>query len=168
MLPDFEQQITPKQGRTLIVGSRVYGAKEDRRKRYADCLGVDMQPGEGVDLVQDMEAEFLCGQFAHIECMSVLEHCRRPWLMAANLERMLEPGGTIFIAAPFVWRVHSYPDDYFRFTVSGVKTLFNNITWTHEAYSHRTLCNAEDVPAVRAGEDWPYFARTEVFVFGHA
>jgi hypothetical protein len=52
--------------------------------------------------------------------------------------------------------------------VSGVKALFDKITWTNSAYSHRTLCKAEDVPAVRAGEDWPYFARTEVFVFGHA
>jgi SAM-dependent methyltransferase len=169
MLADFEKQITPKQGRTLIVGSRVYGAKEDRRKRYKDALGVDMQAGEGVDLVHNMEDECLrLGLFAHIECMSVLEHCRAPWLMAGNMERALEPGGTIFIAVPFVWRVHDYPDDYFRFTVSGVKALFDKITWTNSAYSHRTLCKAEDVPAVRAGEDWPYFARTEVFVFGHA
>jgi hypothetical protein len=64
--------------------------------------------------------------------------------------------------------VHDYPDDFFRFTTSGVKALFDKITWTHEAYSHRTLCGAEEIPAVKAGEDWPYFARTEVFVFGHA
>jgi SAM-dependent methyltransferase len=174
MLPEFEAQIKPKAGRTLIVGSRVYGAKEDRRKRYPQAVGVDMQMGDGVDLLVNLEPDFSAstakalGKFAHIECMSVLEHCRRPWLMAANLERVLEPGGTILVAAPFVWRVHSYPDDYFRFTVNGVKALFNNIEWTHEAYSHRTLCKADDVPAVRAGEDWPYFARTEVFVFGHA
>jgi hypothetical protein len=168
LLLDFEKQITPKVGRTLIVGSRVYNNKEDRRKRYAEAVGVDMHEGEGVDVVANLEGDFLEGQFAHIECMSVLEHCRRPWLMAATMERMLEIGGTIFVAVPFVWRVHSYPDDYFRFTVGGVKSLFNNIAWTHEAYSHRTLCKADDVPAVRAGEDWPYFARTEVFVFGHA
>ena len=166
MIADFERQITPKQGRTLIAGSRVYGDKEDRRKRYANAVGVDMSEGPGVDVVADLEADFLQGSFAHIECMSVLEHCRRPWLMAANLERMLEPGGTIFITVPFVWRVHGYPDDYWRFTVSGVKSLFNEIEWTHEAYSHRVLCKAEEVPAVKAGEDWPYFARTEVAVFG--
>lgn len=166
MIELFERQISPRAGRTLIAGSRVYGAKEDRRARYADVVGVDMTAGPGVDIVADLELDRLPETFAHIECMSVLEHCRRPWLMAANLQRMLEPGGTLFITVPFIWRVHGYPDDYWRFTVSGVKSLFCDIEWTHEAYSHRELCRAEDVPAVKAGEDWPFFARTEVFVFG--
>lgn len=162
----FERLFVPKQGRTLIVGSRVYGNKEDRRKRYADAIGVDMQEGEGVDVVADLETAPVLAPFAHIECLSVLEHVRRPWLMAANLERMLEPGGTIFIAAPFVWRVHAYPDDYWRFTTSGIKSLFTKIEWQHEAYGHRDLCADRDVPCVKAGNDWPYFARTEVFLFG--
>lgn len=164
MLLDFLRLVEPKAGRTLIVGSKLYNGKDDRRKCYADALGVDMSAGEGVDLVADLETENV-GTFAHIECMSVLEHCKRPWLMAANLERMME--GTIFVAVPFIWRVHGYPDDYWRFTVAGVKSLFPSVTWTHEAYDHRHLCKAEDVPAVRAGEDWPHFARTEVYVFGH-
>ena len=167
MIADFERLITPKKGRTLVVGSRVYSGKEDRRKRYPDAVGVDMTAGPGVDVVADLELEGVPGQFAHIECMSVMEHCRRPWLMAQTLEWMLEPGGTLFITVPFVWRVHNYPDDYWRFTVSGVKSLFSHIEWTREAYSHRSLCKAEDVPAVKAGEDWPYFARTEVCVLGH-
>jgi hypothetical protein len=163
----FERLITPKPGRTLIVGSRVYGAKEDRRKRYAHVLGVDMQAGVGVDVVADLEIAALDGAWHHIECMSVLEHCKRPWLMAANLEKMLEAAGTIFIAAPFVWKVHGYPDDYWRFTISGVKSLFTAIEWTQEAYSHRHLCRGEDIPAARAGEDWPHMAVTEVCLFGH-
>jgi hypothetical protein len=168
LLPEFEAKFTPQQGRTLIVGSRVYGNKEDRRKRYPQAVGVDMQEGEGVDIVADLESDFLEGQFAHIECMSVLEHSRRPWLMAANLERMLEPGGTILIAAPFVWRVHGYPDDYWRFTVNGVKSLFNAIEWQHTGYAHRHLTDAESIPWARSGDDWPCMARTEVLLFGHA
>lgn len=167
MMAEFEKRFVPNQGRTLIVGSRIYGNKEDRRKRYADAVGVDMQPGDGVDVVADLEVAPLAGEFAHIECLSVLEHSRRPWLMAANMERMLGMNGTIFIAAPFVWRVHGYPDDYWRFTVSGVKSLFDKIIWKHDAYGHRDLCAGQDVPSVKAGNDWPFFARTEVFLFGY-
>lgn len=162
----FERLVRPKFGRTLIVGSRIYNAKEDRRKRYSDVVGVDLSDGDGVDIVADLETQTV-GTFAHIECMSVLEHCRRPWLMAANLERMLEPAGTIFITVPFIWRVHGYPDDYWRFTVSGIKALFTVIEWAQEAYSHRILCGADDVPAVKS-DDWPHFARTEVCMFGTA
>ncbi len=163
-VPEFEALITPKRGRTLIVGSRVYNDKEDRRLRYADALGVDLSPGDGVDLVADLETEAV-GTFAHIECMSVLEHCRRPWLMAWNLEQMLVPRGTILVTVPFIWRVHGYPDDYWRFTLSGIKLLFTGIDWTHCAYHHRKLCEAQDIPAVK-DNDWPHFARTEACAFG--
>jgi SAM-dependent methyltransferase len=105
-LENFERlYVKPVDGKTLIVGSRVYRDKEDRRKRYADVVGMDMQEGEGVDIVQDLEESLHVGQlrsFAHVECMSVLEHSRRPWLLAANIERMLRPGGSIYVTVPFV------------------------------------------------------------------
>ncbi len=167
-LAKFEALFTPKPGRTLIVGSRVYNGKEDRRKRYPRAVGVDMQAGEGVDFVVDMEEMPLkrpfLDDFAHIECMSVLEHCRRPWRLCENLDLVLAAGGTLFVTVPFVWRVHGYPDDYWRFTISGVKALFSQITWEHEAYSHRDL--SPDIPAIKSPDDWPYFARTEVCMFG--
>jgi len=164
----FEKLISPKPGRTLIVGSRVYGNKEDRRKRYPDAIGVDMQAGDGVDVVADLEDDInYQGQFAHIECMSVLEHCRRPWRMACNLEEMMGDGSTLFVTVPFIWRVHGYPDDYWRFTISGVKALFTEIEWQHEAYSGRGLTDEKGIPSVRSADDWPCFARTEVCLFGH-
>lgn len=162
---EFERlYVRPKPGRTLIVGSRIHANKPDRRKLYAEAVGVDMEAGEGVDEVADLEQQFL-GQFAHIECMSVLEHCRRPWLMAENLQDMLEPGGTLYVTVPFVWRVHRYPDDYWRFTTSGIRVLFPAIEWAAEAYSHRGLTDADNVPWAKS-DDWPHCARTEVCMFG--
>ncbi len=166
---DFEKQFAPTPGRTLIVGSRVYGNKEDRRKRYKYAVGADMQVGDGVDIVADLELGCVGGYFAHIECMSVLEHVRRPWLLTANIEAALAPRGSIFITVPFVWKVHGYPDDYWRMTISGVKSLFSDaIDWKHEAYahSHRYLCVGQDIPQVRAGNDWSYMAVTETCLFG--
>ena len=163
-----EAHLRPQPGKTLIVGSRIYVEREDRRKRYQDAVGVDMLAGPGVDVVLNLEeplpADF--GPFAHIECMSVLEHSRRPWLLAANLERLLVPGGTIFITVPFVWRVHGYPDDYWRFTASGVRALFPRVTWLAETYAHSDMTDGQHVPCVKL-KDWPYFARTEVCMFGH-
>lgn len=158
----------PKTGRVLIAGSLVVGAKADRRKQHADCVGADMRPGPGVDVVADLEREGIGGSFAHIECLSVLEHVKRPWLMAANLERMLDPGGTIFVSAPFIWKYHAHPHDYWRFTVEGVKALFREIEWTAEAYaSRRYVASGHDVRWIDPEHDWPYGAATDVCLFGH-
>ncbi len=162
----FENQfVRPKEGRTLIVGSKIYNQKHDRRLRYQDAIGVDMQEGDGVDVVLDLEKRLPAslGKFQHIECCSVLEHSMKPWLLAANLERLLVPQGTIFVEAPFMWRVHSYPDDYFRFTISGVKSLFQKINWLHAMYASSEL--SDKAPSTKI-EGHPYFARCEVVAFG--
>lgn len=161
--------VRPKAGRTLIVGSQVYREKEDRRKRYPDVLGVDMLPGEGVDLVLDLEEALPpgLGHFQHAECLSVLEHSRRPWLLAANIEELLAPGGTLFVTVPFVWRVHGYPDDYWRLTPSGVKSLFPRIDWETLSFGYGSSIGSTEkkLPTIkRAGV--PYFARTETLAFG--
>lgn len=125
-------------GRTLLVGSYVVEGKEDRRQLYRDVLGVDMREGPGVDKVVDMEEDCDLGKFEHIECLSVLEHCRRPWLVAANIIRHLSPGGTLHVEAPFVWRIHAYPDDYYRFTTSAITSLFDGIKFDHLMYETQT------------------------------
>lgn len=159
--------VQPKPGRTLIVGSRVYEGREDRRQRYPNTVGVDMLEGDGVDLVVNLEEPVPegLGQFAHIECDSVLEHSRRPWLLAANLERLMEEGATLFLSVPFVWRVHFYPQDLFRFTAEGVRTLFPGVDWTRLAYASDKLRPDTYIKA-QTIEGHPYFPRTEVLGFG--
>ena len=125
-----------------------------------------MLAGPGVDVVLDLEQEAPEGTFAHIECMSVLEHSKKPWLLAGNLLLALEDGGSLFVTVPFVWRVHGYPDDYWRFTTSGVRELFPGITWEQEAYVHADLTDAGQI-GVLMNNQLPYFARTEVAMFGH-
>jgi hypothetical protein len=105
----------------LEVGSRGYGrdygSGQDLRGLFAErgeWLGVDLQPGPGVDIVQDLAAPWdvvdaaLAGRrFGTVFCLSVLEHCRRP----------------------FAWKFHGYPSDYWRFTHEGVKQLFPGVAF---------------------------------------
>lgn len=162
------ESVKPREGRTLIVGSQVYREKEDRRKRYPDVVGVDMLPGPGVDVVANLEEDLPdIGQFMHVECMSVLEHSRRPWLLAANIERLMVDGASLFVAVPFCWRYHGYPNDYFRFTLEGLAELFPSIEWTATAYAHRELTpNGGRIRAHKVG-GYPYFPRTEALAFGY-
>lgn len=165
----FEQRyVVPHPGRTLIVGSRIFSDREDRRRRYADVLGVDMQAGDGVDRVLNLEEPLPAdiGRFEHVECMSVLEHSRRPWLLAANLQKLMRKESTIFLSVPFVWRVHDYPGDYWRFTQDGVRSLFPGILWHRMANVSDQLKMNDMVPVMDSPDGHPYLARTEVLGFG--
>jgi hypothetical protein len=72
------------------------------------------------------EVDSLLGgrRFGTIFCLSVMEHCKQPFVMAENLTRLLLPSGKICISAPFAYQFHAYPSDYWRFTHEGVKILF--------------------------------------------
>lgn len=165
----FEDRHQPAPGRTLLVGSNLHQTgKEDRRKRYQDCLGVDMLDGPGVDLVLDLEKPLprRLGLFNHIECLSVLEHSRKPWLLAANLQRLLPSGGTLFVTVPFIWRVHNYPSDYWRFTADGLMALFDKIIWSEVVYSAKKMSPKSNLPKHTDEDGHPYIARTEILAFG--
>jgi hypothetical protein len=119
-----------------------------------------MIAGSGVDRVINLEESLPedIGKFDHIDCVSVLEHARSPWLLAVNLQHLLMPEGTIFVEAPFVWRVHAYPSDFWRFTDEALRVLFPAIHW------HK-LQFVPEVNSLRQNEG-VYFSRTEVCGFG--
>lgn len=125
-------------GPVLEIGSRDYGNTEQLRPFFQgeDYLGVDMLEGKGVDKVVDFTRPFdevdaaVGGQrFGTIICLSVLEHCDQPFLMAQNMARLLAPGGCVVVSVPFVFKFHGYPSDYWRFTPEGVKKLFQTLTF---------------------------------------
>jgi hypothetical protein len=170
LLEKFESRHTKREGSTLVVGSRIYGAREDRRKRYANATGVDMVAGEGVDWVCDLSQddsfwESPQTQFAHVDCVSVLEHCAKPWLVARNIEELMVAKATMMLTVPFVWWVHSYPSDYWRFTCEAIRSIFPRIEWAELVYAHTGLAKDGKIPSTFVDEH-RYFARSEVYGFG--
>jgi len=55
---------------------------------------------------------------------NVFEHLKKPWLAAVNLIKMIKPGGIIITIVPFSQRYHESPVDYFRYTHTGINSLF--------------------------------------------
>lgn len=166
-LSKFEAtHVRPKPGRTLIVGSQVYKGREDRRLKYSYVVGVDMLPGPGVDVVLNMEEEHDLGLFDHVECLSVLEHSPRPWLLAANIQRLMKPGASLFVAVPLVWGIHGYPNDYWRMTPEGVKLMFPEIRWEALMLAGRVLHAGPKMKVIKDG-GFPYLPRTETAGFGY-
>lgn len=90
--------------------------------------GIDMQPGIGVDVVADVHSlpKYWTNKFTGILCSEVLEHVKRPWVALPELYRVVQPGGIIIITTLFCFHIHGYPDDYYRYTDSGLKTLLSD------------------------------------------
>jgi hypothetical protein len=167
-LKAFLKHCDVAQGRTLIVGSKIHEGtdKQDRRELYPDAIGVDMEEGLGVDRVLNLEEPLPDDfeAFAHIECTSVLEHSRRPWALAANLELSLVEGGTILVMVPWVWRVHDYPGDFFRYTQEGIESLFPSIIWERSKYIVENRL-VKSVPKITY-RGTRFIARSEMILFG--
>ncbi len=85
--------------------------------------------------------------------------------MAANIERLMEPGATIYVSVPWIWRAHSYPDDYFRVSMSGVVSLFAGVNWSALRFVTDKILKTSHVDAITI-DGHPYLARAETCGFG--
>ncbi len=62
--------------------------------------------------------------FDAIISQAVFEHVPRPWEVAAELHRILKPGGEIHIDTAFMQPYHSDPYHFFNMTIPGVREVF--------------------------------------------
>lgn len=157
----------PAEGLALVCGSKLYLSNADRRTLYPNCVGMDMLEGPGVDRVGDLSDPFKIkrGEFSHVDCVSVLEHCANPWKVADNLLRGMRAGATLLVSAPWMWRYHGYPHDYYRYTPDGIRALFPGIEWTFlKLLSNGTWHEGRTAPRIKAEE--PLFHRCEVVGWG--
>ena len=93
----------------------------------AKWTGVDMLAGDGVDVVADaheLSKSFPPNSFDTIYCEATLEHFRRPWIAAAEMAKVIRPGGLAWIESHQTFPIHGYPSDYFRFSDEAMKELF--------------------------------------------
>lgn len=125
-LPDFKK--------ILEIGSRY----ERNEKEWADVkkvfhkkdnyVGVDIFPGNGVDLVANAEnLPFKNHIFDLILCFETLEHTKKPWVIAKEIKRVLKKSGILIVSTPFNHPLHFHPSDYYRYTPYGLAELFNFI-----------------------------------------
>lgn len=92
-----------------------------------DYIGVDIEPGPNVDLVMPGEFNIPLPRESvdAVLCGHTLEHCRKPWLLADEMLRIVKPGGWLMIVAPaFYHHVHPHPWDCWRILPDGMRVLF--------------------------------------------
>jgi SAM-dependent methyltransferase len=55
--------------------------------------------------------------------IQVLEHTPRPRELVREMSRVLKAGGLLILVAPFQFRLHEQPHDYFRYSSHGLRHL---------------------------------------------
>jgi len=103
------------------------------RKKYR-YFGLDLAAADNADVVVGdicshgflAEHQDLRGFFDAVYSNNVFEHLRRPWVAAQNIVALLKPGGLCITITPFSLRYHESPDDYFRYTHTGLASLFED------------------------------------------
>src|SRR5262245_53466245 len=63
------------------------------------------------------------GSFDTVISIQVLEHTPQPRRLVAEMARVLKKDGRLILAAPFSFRLHEEPHDYFRYSPHGLREL---------------------------------------------
>ena len=89
-------------------------------------VGTDMREGPGVDRVEDLRALTLSdGEVGTALCLDTLEHCEDPPQACRELTRVTADGGVCVVSSVMLFGIHAYPNDYFRFTPEGFRSLLS-------------------------------------------
>jgi SAM-dependent methyltransferase len=89
-----------------------------------EYVGCDMRPGPGVDRVEDVTAIRLPDSSAGtVLCIETFEHVFEVRRAFDEVFRILEPGGVFVITSPLNFRIHGYPDDYWRMTPNCLRRM---------------------------------------------
>lgn len=107
--------------------NRILNAGSSSVRYGTNCVNIDIEPNPSVDVVCDIQAlPDSLGQFDVIVCNAVLQYCPNPQRVADEFQRVLKPGGYLFLDAP--WNQPSCPEpaDRFRFSEDGLRSLFSN------------------------------------------
>ena len=91
-----------------------------------EYIGADMREGKGVDRVLDLHNIDLpdASKAAVISC-DTFEHVEYPRRAIKEIHRILKPDGLVVLTSVMNFAIHAYPNDYWRFTPGGFRSLLN-------------------------------------------
>ena len=97
-----------------------------RRSTYFDnVVNFEIAPFDSTDVRGVAERlPFADASFDAAVSIAVLEHVRDPFAAAAEIVRVLKPGGELLCCVPFLQPLHGFPHHYYNMTHTGLRNLF--------------------------------------------
>lgn len=88
--------------------------------------GMDIDPAHATIVGDAHAAPVADASYDTVVSNQMLEHVARPWVVASEMARVLKPGGTCIVTAPFMTPYHAHPHDYYRYTEEGMRALLES------------------------------------------
>lgn len=118
-------RLLPAGSKVLVVGTGEKRAYYSGIFSHCAIAVSDVHDGFKPDFVFDGHfIPFEDGVFDLVLAAQVIEHVMNPWQFAAELQRVVKIGGLLQVEAPQNYPYHAEPYDFFRFTFTGLRSLF--------------------------------------------
>jgi ubiquinone/menaquinone biosynthesis C-methylase UbiE len=118
-------------GATVFDAGAGDGHWRERLPKNIKYISMDMGVGDAsvdyshLDIAGDLRRIPLADNSVDvIICIQVLEHLPEPWTVIQELHRILKPGGKVFASCPQGEPQHQVPYDFFRYTIYGLRSIF--------------------------------------------
>jgi hypothetical protein len=128
---EFIKRVNDEHLTVLEIGSRIVSSGgSSLRHHFPDAksyTGFDIYSDSNTDVVGDAHklSQYFKGQkFDAVFSIAVFEHLAMPWVVAKEINKVLEIGGITFHISHFSWPIHETPWDFFRYSDEGFKALF--------------------------------------------
>jgi SAM-dependent methyltransferase len=133
------ERVAPQaHGRLLDVGCGEKPYEDIFRPFVSEYVGVEHEASfattaashaqKGPDFFYDgLRLPFEDRSFDTVLNVQVLEHTPHPATLVREMARVLKDDGILILSAPFQFRLHEQPHDYFRYSPHGLRTLCENV-----------------------------------------
>ena len=102
-------------------------------KEYVGC---DMRAGTGVDKMLNLHnIDLPSERVGTALCLDTLEHVEYPHVALKEIHRILHPDGIAVISSVMKFEIHDFPNDYWRFTPEGFKSLLTAFSSSFVGYA---------------------------------
>jgi SAM-dependent methyltransferase len=134
MFASFFEEVNAMQApRVLELGARARSGNVYRTRlgSHVAYVGFDLVPGRNVDVVgdaHDVSHQFPQESFDVVFSVSLFEHLAMPWKVVLEINRLLRPGGLVFVATHPALPPHELPWDFWRFNRAAFNSLFCRAT----------------------------------------
>lgn len=119
--------LLPAESKVLIIGTGEKAAYYKNKFPHCEVITSDVHNEFKPDYIFDGHfIPFVDDCFDMVLAAQVIEHTINPWRFCQELQRVTKVGGLLQIEAPQTFPYHAEPYDFFRFTFTGMRSLFSD------------------------------------------
>ncbi len=118
---DMADKVDEKGKKLIDVGGGEGKDANNFVKLTYKAQDIKQNSAKTIDYVGDISK--VKGKFDYILCTQVLEHVKEPGEFMRKMNKLLKPGGQVWLTTNFCYQLHMEPDDYYRFTKHGLRYL---------------------------------------------